>query len=68
MEKKLLSRLIELAKEQGFHIMIAGVDGSNDGSFEFHKKFGFKEIGTFKEVGYKFDKWLDLRFLQLFLK
>ena len=66
--KKLLSRLIELAKEQGFHTMIAGVDGSNNGSFEFHKKFGFKEIGTFKEVGFKFDRWLDLRFLQLFLK
>jgi len=62
--KRLLSRLIELAKEQEYHIMIAGIDGSNEGN----KKFGFKEIGTFKEVGFKFDKWLDLRFLQLFLK
>lgn len=66
--KKLLTNLIELAKENGFHTMIAGVDSSNEKSFEFHKKFGFVEIGTFKEVGYKFDKWLDLRFLQLFLK
>jgi len=66
--KQLLTRLIELAKEQEYHTMIAGVDGSNEGSFEFHKKFGFKEIGTFKQVGFKFDKWLDLKFLQLFLK
>ncbi|MCX2681330.1 GNAT family N-acetyltransferase [Galbibacter sp. EGI 63066] len=65
--KKLISRLIELAKEGGFHMMIAGVDGLNEKSIDFHKKFGFQEIGTFKEVGFKFDKWLDLKFLQLFL-
>ena len=66
--KSLLTELIVLAKNGGYHTMIAGVDGSNKGSFEFHKKFGFEEIGTFKEVGFKFAKWLDLRFLQLFLK
>lgn len=66
--KQLLTELIALAKDGGFHTMIAGVDGSNESSFEFHKKFGFQEIGVFKEVGFKFNKWLDLRFLQLFLK
>jgi phosphinothricin acetyltransferase len=65
--KQLLSELIELAKAGGYHIMIAGIDSSNNGSFEFHKKFGFEEIGTFREVGFKFGKWLDLHFLQLFL-
>ncbi|MBO0321675.1 N-acetyltransferase [Muricauda sp. CAU 1633] len=66
--KHIMIELIRLATKQGFHTMIAGVDASNKGSFEFHKKFGFQEIGTFKEVGYKFDKWLDLIFMQLFLK
>ena len=66
--KQLLTKLIVLAIENGFHTMIAGVDASNERSIEFHKKFGFKEIGTFKEVGFKFDKWLDLLFLQLLLK
>lgn len=66
--KLIMTELITLATEQGFHTMIAGVDASNRGSYEFHKKFGFQEIGTFKEVGYKFDKWLDLIFMQLFLK
>lgn len=65
--KQLLTELIFLAKKKGYHTMIAGVDASNDRSFQFHKKFGFVEIGTFKEVGFKFDKWLDLRFLQLYL-
>ena len=65
--KLIMTELIRLATEQGFHTMIAGVDNSNTGSYEFHKKFGFQEIGTFKEVGYKFDQWLDLIFMQLFL-
>ena len=65
--KQLMAELISLARDNGFHTMIAGVDASNQGSIEFHKKFGFSEIGTFKEVGFKFNKWLDLVFLQLFL-
>lgn len=65
--KKLLSELIQLARQNGYHTMIAGIDSSNEGSFHFHKQFGFQEIGTFREIGYKFDRWLDLRFLQLFL-
>lgn len=66
--KQLLQELIAIAKQNGLHTMIAGVDASNESSIEFHKKFGFKEVGTFKEVGFKFDKWLDLLFMQLLLK
>ena len=63
----LLEELIQRAKERGYHAMIAGLDASNKGSYEFHKKHGFKEVGTFKEVGFKFNKWLDLTFMQLLL-
>ncbi|MFZ1788551.1 MAG: N-acetyltransferase family protein [Saprospiraceae bacterium] len=65
--KKMLETLITFAKEGGYHTMIAGVDASNEKSIAFHKKMGFLEVGTLKEAGYKFDKWLDLTFLQLFL-
>lgn len=64
---KLLERLIDLAKQQGFHTLIAGIDADNTGSCEFHSKYGFVEVGRFREVGYKFDKWLDLVFMQLIL-
>lgn len=64
----LLQELIRRAREQGYHTMIAGVDGSNQGSYHFHRKLGFVEVGRFREVGYKFDQWLDLIFLQLFLQ
>lgn len=66
--KKLLRKLIILAKEQGFHTMVAGIDAENLISIDFHKKYGFKEIGRFKEIGYKFDRWLNLVFMQLMLK
>lgn len=63
----IMAQLIALAKKKGYHTMIAGVDASNKKSIQFHEKFGFIEIGTFKEVGYKFNTWLDLVFMQLFL-
>ena len=45
--------------------MIAGIDASNKKSIDFHEQFGFYEVGTFKEVGFKFDRWLDDTFMQL---
>ncbi len=64
---ELLQKLISLAKEQGFHTLIAGIDADNEGSCKFHSKYGFVEVGRFREVGYKFDRWLDLIFMQLLL-
>jgi phosphinothricin acetyltransferase len=66
--KLILTELIRLAKESGYHCMIGGIDASNTGSIEFHKKFGFVETGIIRESGYKFGKWLDLMFMQLLLK
>ena len=65
--KLLMVELIKLAKKDGYHTMIAGIDALNKGSYEFHQKFGFKEVGRFKEVGYKFNQWLDLIFMELLL-
>ncbi|PCJ97735.1 MAG: GNAT family N-acetyltransferase [Flavobacteriaceae bacterium] len=65
--KKLMETLISQAKNKGYHTMIAGIDAENNGSYSFHEKFGFKEVGRFNEVGYKFDRWLDLIFMQLYL-
>ncbi len=66
--KQLLLALIVLAKDEGYHTMIGGIDAANKGSIAFHKKFGFVENGVIKEVGFKFGKWLDLQFMQLLLK
>jgi L-amino acid N-acyltransferase YncA len=65
--KLLLQPLIEASKALGMHTIVAGIDASNDASIYLHKQFGFEEVAHFKQVGYKFDKWLDLTFLQLML-
>ena len=64
---RLLESLIQRARESGIHTMIAGIDAANRGSIDFHKKYGFVEKGYLNEVGYKFDQWLDLVFMQLLL-
>ncbi|MBP4139258.1 GNAT family N-acetyltransferase [Flavobacterium geliluteum] len=64
---KLLTELIRLAKQQGIHVMIGAIDADNAGSIAFHERYGFVVTGTLREVGYKFDHWLDLVFMQLVL-
>ncbi len=66
--KLLLTELINMAKAEGYHVMVGGIDADNTGSIAFHKKFGFVENGIIREVGFKFGKWLDLLFMQLILK
>jgi len=63
----LLDTLISRAQQEGYHTMIAGIDTGNQSSFDFHLKFGFVEVARFKEVGFKFDHWLDLIFMQRML-
>lgn len=64
----LMTELISLAKKQGLHTMIGCIDAENKSSIEFHRKFGFTEEGILKQTGYKFDRWLDLLFMQLMLE
>lgn len=66
--KLLLTELIRLAKKDGYHTMIGAIDADNKDSIAFHKRFGFHEIGICREVGFKFDKWLDLSLMQLILE
>jgi phosphinothricin acetyltransferase len=65
--KLLMPSIIEAARQLKLHTMVAGIDASNEASIALHKKFGFTEVAHFKEVGYKFNRWLDLKFLQLIL-
>ena len=65
--KLLLEALIANAKKQKLHTMIGVIDSENQSSIEFHKKFGFEVVGTIKESGFKFDRWLHSVFVQLIL-
>ena len=65
--KLLLAPLIDAAKKLNMHTIIASIDATNETSLKLHKSFGFEEVAHFKEVGYKFRRWLDLKFLQLII-
>ena len=65
--KLLMKPLIDTAFKLQMHTIIAGIDATNEVSLKLHKKFGFVEVAHFKQVGFKFGKWLDLKFLQLML-
>jgi phosphinothricin acetyltransferase len=60
----LVRALFPLAETLGKHVMVAGVDADNDGSIRFHERLGFERVAHFREVGFKFGRWLDLVFLQ----
>ena len=61
---QLLQHLIEDARTRNYRTIVAGIDASNDSSIKLHEKFNFKHAGTIQNVGYKFDRWLDLAFYQ----
>jgi L-amino acid N-acyltransferase len=65
--KLLIPPLIDAAKQLKLHTIIAGIDASNEASIKLHRHFGFEEVAHFKQVGWKFNRWLDLKFLQLML-
>lgn len=63
----ILKLLIQAARQNNYHTMIAGIDAENKGSIILHEKHGFQLVGMLPEVGYKFDRWLNLAFYQLLL-
>ncbi len=60
----LMGVLLERAAALGKHVMVAGIDADNAGSIRMHERLGFERTGHLKQVGWKFDRWLDLVFMQ----
>lgn len=64
----LLADLIKHAQIKSYHAIVAGIDAENTASINLHKKFGFTQVAHFHQVGWKFERWLDLIFLERLLK
>lgn len=61
----LLTELIRLSTDLGYRQMIAVIgDSENKASIGLHSKLGFKEVGRLKDVGFKFDRWLNSVLMQ----
>jgi phosphinothricin acetyltransferase len=63
----LYERLLPAVKERGVHAVIGGVALPNDASIRLHEKFGFVKCAHFREVGFKFDRWIDVAYWQRLL-
>jgi phosphinothricin acetyltransferase len=60
----LLELLVAAARRGRFHSVMALIDGDNAVSVRLHERFGFRQVGTFREVGFKFGRWLDVVHMQ----
>ena len=67
MGRALLNELLNQVKKRGAHSIMAKITLPNERSVKLHEAFGFKNVGTLKEVGRKFDKWLDVGYWELIL-
>ena len=63
----LLPPIMRHARKRGFHTMVGVVDAENLASTRMHQRAGFEVAGTLRQGGYKFDRWLDVAFLQAML-
>lgn len=63
----LLPPIMRHARKRGFHTMVGVVDAENLTSIRMHRRAGFEVVGTMREGGYKFDRWLDVTFVQAML-
>ena len=64
---KLYQELLSQLNSLNVHAVIGGIAQPNEGSIALHEKFGFKKVAHFKEVGYKFENWVDVACWQLIL-
>jgi L-amino acid N-acyltransferase len=65
--KTLIPPLLEAARANNMHALVAGIEATNEVSLRLHAHFGFEKVAHFKQVGFKFDRWLDLVFMELLL-
>jgi L-amino acid N-acyltransferase YncA len=64
---ELLRTLIVAAAQSGAHVMMASIEAANAPSVALHARHGFEVVGTAREVGLKFGRWLDLTMMRLAL-
>lgn len=63
----LLARLIKIAEEGRLHVILALIVSGNESSVGLHVKHGFEHVGTEREVGRKFDRWLNIEIYERLL-
>lgn len=65
--RMLMAHVIGIARDSGFHSVIARIEAGGSGSRSLHESCGFELVGIEREVGRKFNRWLDVAIMQLLL-
>jgi phosphinothricin acetyltransferase len=65
--RAVLAELLQTATSHGFHAVMARIVGGHDASIALHRSCGFEIVGTEKEIGRKFGKWLDVVLMERML-
>lgn len=61
---KLMSALFRELQAAGIHSVISGIALPNDASVGLHESFGMQQVAQFKQVGFKFEQWIDVGYWQ----
>ena len=62
--KQLMASILAEGEKSGHHTVLARIVEGNAVSIGLHEAFGFELVGVIREVGYKFDRWLDVWLMQ----
>lgn len=65
--KRLYAALIADLRERGLHCVIGGAALPNAASVALHESLGFTKVAEFRQVGYKFNRWIDVAYWELLL-
>jgi phosphinothricin acetyltransferase len=60
-----MSSILAKGKQCGLHTVLSRIVEGNEVSIRMHESAGFRNVGTMREVGFKFDRLLDVRIMQL---
>jgi L-amino acid N-acyltransferase YncA len=63
--RALYQTLFERLAEQGFRVACAGITLPNEASVGLHEALGFRPVGTYRNIGWKFGAWHDVGWWQL---
>jgi L-amino acid N-acyltransferase YncA len=63
----MLEHLLSRARTLGHRAIIAGISAEQSASIALHTKFGFTTVAHLRQVGFKFDRWLDVVYMELLL-
>lgn len=60
----LYAALLDALVAEGLHRAYAAIALPNDASIALHRRFGFADVGTLHEVGYKLGRWCDVHWME----